>query len=223
MANYIKEIVTGLDTTVQEIRKLTESAYILRMNKNGLDFIPGQYINLGIKGVKESRAYSIYSSPRDNYLDVLVKEVDDGIVSPLLKKVEPGTMLHLDGPYGYFVINKNNMSKKFFFIATGTGISPFHSFISTYPTLDYKLLHGIRYGSEAYEKSFYDPDRYISCTTRSKSGHFHGRVTDYLVKHYLEPGTLCFLCGNHKMIYEAYNILKAKGIKEDHIFAEVYF
>ena len=53
-------------------------------------FKPGQWLNLGLPGTREQREYSIYSSPNDDYLEVLVKEIPDGALSPTLRKRKPG-------------------------------------------------------------------------------------------------------------------------------------
>ena len=39
----------------------------------------------------------------------------------------------------------------------------------------------------------------------------------------MTPGTLCYLCGNSEMIFEAFDILKSGGIPSTDLFAEVYF
>ena len=126
---------------------------------------------------------------------------------------------------GYFIIKDEDLrSKKFLFIASGTGIAPFHSFVRTYPGLDYKLLHGIRHLEDAYDRDVYDPSRLVLCTSREKKGDFRGRVTDWLRQNPVrDKDTLCYLCGNCEMIHEAYEILLSQGIPSENLFAEVYF
>ena len=41
--------------TVLEVRNLTESTYVLRFERVGLDFKPGQYIVVGLPGSREKR------------------------------------------------------------------------------------------------------------------------------------------------------------------------
>jgi len=65
--------------------------------------------------------------------------------------------------------------------------------------------------------------RLVACVSREAGGDFHGRVTDYLRRHPVQPATLCYLCGNSDMIYEAVDILKGYGVPPAHLFAEVYF
>ena len=138
--------------------------------------------------------------------------------------LNPGNTLEVNGPYGFFMTNAQPPgNKKFLFIASGTGIAPFHSFIQSYPDADYTILHGIRTIDEAYEKEIYAKNRYISCTSRDTNGDFHGRLTAYLKTMDIGIDTMVYLCGNSDMIFESIDILQAKGISNSHIFTEVYF
>ncbi len=194
------------------------------MEKKDFTFKTGQYITLGFSGSIDRREYSIYSAEQDDYIEVLIKEVEDGLLSKKLKKCKPGDVLDIDGAFGHFSLKADEVkNKKFMFISTGTGISPIHSFIHTHPEMDYTLLHGIRHKEEAYEKESYDSNRYVLCTSGENTGDFNGRVTEYLLKNPVSPDTICYLCGNCHMIYEAYDILEKQGIKLGPIHTEVYF
>lgn len=219
---------TDTNTTVLKvigIRELTPSAYVIRFERNGLPFRAGQHILLGRKDDIQAREYSIYSSEHDDYFEVLIREVSEGHVSKQLRKMKPGDALNFENPVGYFTIKPEDiLSKKFLFIASGTGIAPFHSFVRSYPGLDYKLLHGVRYTSEAYDKEHYSSDKHLLCTSRDSQGDFHGRVTDFLRRNPIEDkNTLCYFCGNCEMIHEAYDILLKQGVPSENLFAEVYF
>jgi ferredoxin--NADP+ reductase/benzoate/toluate 1,2-dioxygenase reductase subunit len=209
---------------LHQIRQLTDSAYILRFDRNGMDFDAGQHITLGVGGDNQTREYSIYSTVHDPFLEVLVKEVDMGLVSKRLRKVKPGELLNVDGPFGFFTLDPEQMNQqKHLFIGTGTGIAPFHSLAGSYSALDYKILHGIRYKEEAYESNFYPADRYVLCTSKDERGDFQGRVTDYLKKNPVSFDTLVYLCGNCDMIYEVYDLLTSQGMPAENIKTEVYF
>lgn len=209
---------------VHEIRNLTDSTYVLRFDRNNMEFTPGQHITLGLAGDKQLREYSIYSPTNVDYLEVLIREVEEGVVSKKLRRLKKGDIVNVEGPFGFFSPESNKLSSaKFLFIATGTGIAPFHSIIKSYSNLDYKLLHGIRYAEETYESEEYDSKRYISCTSKEAKGTFHGRVTDYLSKYNVDSDTLVYLCGNYEMIHAVYDILTTKGFSPDNIRTEVYF
>jgi ferredoxin/flavodoxin---NADP+ reductase len=208
---------------LHSIRYLTEDTYVMRFDKNGMDFKAGQHITLGIPGNNQVREYSIYSTEQDTALEVLIKEVETGSVSRQLSKLIPGELLEVDGPFGYFTIDDKNRQGEFLFVATGTGIAPFHSLAGSNPGLNYTLLHGVRYGKEAYEHSFYPDERHILCTSRDDEGDFHGRVTDYLKQKELKNDTIVYLCGNCDMIYDVYDLLTSRGFPAGNIKTEVYF
>ena len=43
---------------IQQIRELTPSTYVIRMDRGKLDFMAGQYLRLGMAGDTEKREYS---------------------------------------------------------------------------------------------------------------------------------------------------------------------
>ena len=210
---------------ILNVRELTDSTFVLEIERKNMAFEPGQHILLGKAGDIHHREYSIYSGVDDERLEVLVKEVDNGEVSKKLKKLIPGDEVEIQGPLGFFTIDEEFLTdhNPFLFVASGTGISPFHSMVRSIKGLNYKVLHGVRFGEETYEKMDYDPERYISCITRDEKGNFHGRVTEYIRQHNFDPETHCFLCGNFEMIRDAMDLLEEKGIAQDHLHAEVYF
>ena len=207
------------------IRNLTDSTYILEVERKGLDFEAGQHILMGRADSIHKREYSIYSGNKDENLELLIKEVSDGMVSKNLKKLTKGDNLEIEGPLGFFGLDEKAVAhkKKFLFVASGTGIAPFHSMVKSIPDLDYTLLHGVRYATEAYEKETYDTEKYVLCTTGDQEGDFHGRVTDYIKQHTFDKDTICYFCGNFNMIKDAMDLLSKKGFPSDQLHAEVYF
>lgn len=209
---------------IDRIRHLTESTYVLRFSRNGMEFSPGQHLVLGVPGSTELREYSIYSGIGEDYLEVLIKEVDEGIVSKQLKNVHAGDPIEVRGPYGFFLARQPDAAdERFLFIASGTGIAPFHSFVRSNPSADYKVILGVRNRKEAYDAPDYRKDRLVLCTSRDNSGDFEGRLTDYLLDAELDPGRKVYLCGNSNMIFDAMDILRARGISQRQLFTEVYF
>jgi len=189
-----------------------------------MPFQTGQFIILKYPNSVEQREYSVYNGEDDDFLEVLVREVEGGKVSGKLKQLKPGMEIEVDGPFGFFKFNpKAFASQKFLFVATGTGISPFHSFVFTHPEMDYRLVHGVRFGNESYDHADFDTAKVTLCTSGDESGDFVGRVTDFLFTQKIDADTNCFLCGNSEMIYEAFDILTAKGVPVSNIYSEVYF
>ena len=209
---------------VLQTRQLTSSAFVLRFERGGLQFKAGQHIGIGLAGGVYKREYSIYSAEQDEFLEVLIREVPEGQISGQLARCKPGDLLTIDGPSGAFRMERaGSDGRACILVATGTGISPYHSFVKTNPQLDYRIYHGIRLKEEEYERDAYGEDRYFSCITSSEDGNYHGRVTDYFRETELPAGGVFFLCGNSRMIYEMNLLLLEKGVEENDILLEVYF
>jgi len=132
--------------------------------------------------------------------------------------------MYIEGPAGFFILDEAlKNGHPLLFIATGTGISPFHSFVRSFPELNYTILHGVHFADEAYGKDAFNPARYCLCTSREEKGDYFGRVTYYLKEHPVASGTICYLCGNSEMIDEVTEILEAGHIPPEHIRTEVFF
>lgn len=208
---------------VLEVRLITESVFVIRFERNDLNFIAGQYVVIGTRDIPERREYSIYSPVNVDYLEILVQMVDRGSFSFHLRELEPGDQIYVRGPFGSFKLEDTYLEDKNIFIASGTGISPFHSMVLSYPELYYTIIHGVRNLGDGYERSIYVSGQYIQCTSTSKGSEFYGRVTDYLRTFKPDSEAHYYLCGNSAMIDEAWNLLKAANVPFTNIHAEVYF
>jgi len=203
---------------------LTESTFRLRAERPNVPIKAGQCFNVGVPGAGVNREYSMYSSADAPYLDFLVKEVEGGFVSPALKSLQPGDLVEIDGPYGEFCLNPPvNSDQHYLFLATGTGIAPFHSFVETLPNLNYMVLHGIREPHEQYHENDYAQGRYIPCISKNVAAQPSFRLTEYLIRHPADPGSIVYLCGNRDMIVDAFEILREQGVPGDNLFTEVFF
>ncbi|QCE34825.1 hypothetical protein FAI40_05365 [Acetobacteraceae bacterium] len=90
----------------QESADIT-SLYLYPVDKKNIPLAKaGQFICIEVEvpGVgPRRRNYSLSSTPSDEYFRISVKEVPDGLVSPLLtRKVKAGDEFEVSGPYGEF-------------------------------------------------------------------------------------------------------------------------
>ena len=215
------------------IREITDNTYVLQVERAGFEFIPGQCVNIGMDSSGINREYSSYSSVVDSKkMEFLIRAVENGAVSTALRNLKKGEYVQLDGAYGKFTLKEpEDKSKKYVFIASGTGIAPFHSFALSYPNLNYTILHGVRYENEQYDKNDYKKGSYIACisknqktkTEKTQNNVFEGRVTDYLRSNGVDKTATYYLCGNTDMINEVYDILREEKVNGDQIFTEVFF
>lgn len=210
--------------TINNIRHLTDKTFVIDVKKHQFKFKTGQRVRINLKGDTVHRKYSIYSGENDQTLQFLIREVEDGYLTPKLKPLNVNDELEVIGPNGHFGIKEEDINKRHLFISTGTGIAPFHSFVRTYTNLDYRLLHGVRTIKEAYDREHYDLNRLVVCTSKDELGDYQGRVTDYLKENQI-VGQFdhIYLCGNNQMIKEAVEILKEQNYLEEQIHTEVYF
>lgn len=209
---------------ILEIIDLTPETFILRLDRQDFQFEPGQYVVLRMPQEHKGREYSIFSSTTDDYLDFLIREIPEGEFSCYLRHLIPGSEIDMEGPKGYFVLDeRSKMGAPILMIASGTGISPFHSFVKSYPGLNYKVLHGVHFADEAYGRESFKPDHLIICTSRRDDGDYYGRVTYYLHDTPVNNDTICYLCGNSEMIDQVTTILEKYGLPPENIRTEVFF
>lgn len=209
---------------VLAIRNLTDSAFVLKVERDDFDFIPGQCVNIGLKNLAVNREYSTYSGLGDDYLEFLIRKVSGGLISNSLSNLKPDDEITLDGAYGMFnLVNPQEKKRRYVFVASGTGIAPFHAFVRSYPWIDYKIIHGISHCNEAYDRKDYAQGKYFSCVSKETGGDFNGRVTDYLKVNPVDREAVYYLCGNSSMINDVYDILRKFDISGSNIITEVFF
>ncbi len=195
--------------------------------EKSFEFIPGQYIIIKDKISNQlvSRAYSIASSPtllkHANMLRLCIKKKEGGLYSTFVyDEMKEGHLFEIIGPFGNFTIDKAP-TKKYYFIAAGSGIAPFVSMISyLLEKKDYEkitLIYGNKYESDiiyhskwkelakASEKFVYIP----VLSREQKPGYFYGHVQDVL-KNIDKEGSY-FVCGMPKMVEEVKNIVSKKN------------
>ncbi len=99
---------------------------VIRPGADWAGHVPGQYVRIGVDvdGVRRWRAYSLTHGPRaDGYLSITVKAVPDGLVSNhLVRRAEPGTLVHLEQAAGEFVLPTDDA--KLLFVTAGSGVTP---------------------------------------------------------------------------------------------------
>jgi ferredoxin-NADP reductase len=154
--------------------------------------------------------------------------VEGGQLTPRLARVEPGDRVGVEALKGRFTLAKAHPFERLLFVATGTGVAPFRSFVRSSPEQDYFLVHGVRTVEEDFAAEFCRPERRVVCISApppwTAGGPLRsGRVTAWLES--MEPGTFdrAYLCGNARMIAQALPILVDKGIAEARIHTETYF
>lgn len=142
------------------------------------DFLPGQYLALGVLGSTErinhtpdpegakvspdkilKRAYSIGSAPTEKgYIEFYIAMVPDGLLTPRLMSLKVGDRLYVAPKVvGTFTLGEVRDDKNLVLVSTGTGVAPYMSMIRSPNIVNEKrvvhLVHGVRYvGDLAYKE-----------------------------------------------------------------------
>ncbi|WP_340678939.1 ferredoxin--NADP reductase, partial [Paraglaciecola sp.] len=94
----------------------------------------GQFTKVGLEqdGKILSRPYSLVNAPSANELEIIAVPVADGLLSPKLHELQVGDSLKVMAPpTGFLILDEVPQSKDLWLIATGTGVGPFISILST--------------------------------------------------------------------------------------------
>ena len=187
-------------------------------------FNPGQVVKITVDVTLTPRIYSVCSGNDEDEIRVLFNIKEDGILTPRLAGVIPGTKIWATKPYGSFKDNK----KPAWWIATGTGIAPFYSMFRSGLSENKTLIHGVSHLNQFYfedELEWAMGERYIRCCTHEQSCNvFPGRITNYLeaIKE-LPTDINYYLCGKALMVVEVRDLLISRGVPYENILAEIYF
>lgn len=210
---------------VLEIEELTTHTFVLKTERPNRPIRAGQCFNIGLPNHSINREYSMCSEAEANYIEFIIREVEDGVISPKLARVTAGDKVELFGPYGDFCIDKTIEKKcrNYVFIASGTGIAPFTSFVKSFPSINYTVIHGIRNEDETYKSYEFKAGSYIPCISQPLNGSKPVRVTDYIKQNGIKKESIVFLCGNRNMIAEAFDLCREAGVSGNDIYTEVFF
>lgn len=203
---------------------LTKDTFTLALERPpNFQYLAGQRIRLLAGG--KNRDYSVIPGAYQNQFTLLIRLVDNGIVSTHLSRCPLGTALDFSGPGGHFIYRPS--SRPAVFVATGTGIAPFAA-MSRSGIKDFVLLHGVRDTDDLYFGDLVEPaaKRYIPCLTCEapflSSNAFPGRVTQYL-QHHLPAGEYDFyLAGRREMIAEVIDIVDNR-FPASRVYSEIFF
>lgn len=189
------------------------------------EFKAGQFINIKIEDAEKAcfRAYSIASAPRnDRTFDLCIKVVKGGRGSNWLNEITENTEISFIGPIGHFIFQTPD-DKETVFIATGTGIAPFHSMIGEQKDKKMHLLFGVRHEEDIFYQDRFPNVAFDFTLSRPKEdwqGN-KGRVTE-LVKELDLKNKQFYICGLKAMIDSVLAILHEKGVSDEDIHFEKY-
>jgi Na+-transporting NADH:ubiquinone oxidoreductase subunit F len=240
-------LVREYETEVERLVDLTGQVKGLFLNilspEEGIDFKPGQYVQLEVPRYKlsrtaEYRAYSIASSPEERgRLELQIGLFEKGIVSTYVHEyLKVGDRLSIRGPFGDFYLRESD--RDILMIATGTGLAPLMSILRHIRAVGSErritLFFGTRYEGDLYcvdelkelEKTLND-FTYVPTLSREAEDSAwkgeRGRVTDLIVKQVADAAAVdVYICGNAEMVESCEEFLRQKHIPPDRIFYDKF-
>jgi CDP-4-dehydro-6-deoxyglucose reductase len=209
--------------------------FVFEADVERLEFTPGQFVSFtgSIAGKPITRAYSLASAPTGAHrFELCLNRVDQGHLSPHLFAMRPGDAIEMTAPLGTFVLRQPRDS---ILIATGTGITPFRSYLQAYLPMGspkFTLLFGVRYEShllyhaelEAMAQRHQQFDFWPTLTrpTEMWTGRT-GRVQAHLEAAIAgRPDIDFYLCGMKEMVDQVRGMLKEMGFDRKQIRYEKY-
>lgn len=210
-------------------------------------YVAGQFITIHFEkeGKMLRRSYSIATSPdefnKTGCIEFAAGYVEGGPASELLFHLKEGDTLQATGPFGRLIL-KEEMPKRYVFVSTSTGVTPFRSMLDDLSRhfqndseLMVVLLEGVQYRKDIlYTDDFlnfaakHPQFTFHACYSREEATgletHEHiGYVQNLFSQLTLDPQRdIVYLCGNPGMIDESFLLLKEKGFEVKQIFREKY-
>jgi len=211
-----------------------------------IPFAAGQYLSLGLhrEGRLIQRPYSPASAPGDPEIELLIRRVQGGELTPHLWGLAPGDRVHLGRAKGLFRLDPGD-TRDHLFVATGTGIAPMVAMIGELlarpqaPAI--ALFHGVAHRRElAFADRLRgwaartDRLRYLPAVSRPDHvenrewAGWAGRLTHLLPDLLREIScapqrTVAYLCGNPAVVSGVRDDLRSRGVADDAIRHEEYW
>lgn len=205
-------------------RDLTADVFELALSREEVSFVPGENLTIFNQAGNVSRPYSISSGTTEDCLRFVIRRMPGGAVSGWLGRVESGQIVHATAPFGWFRPG-GETDKPFAFLATGTGIAPFLSWVRSSQISPTWILYGVRNAADACGL----PDLrasgnlHVAVSGENIPDTHHGRITSLLPKMPLTTDTHFYLCGLDAMIDDAMDYLESQGIPFQNLHREVFF
>jgi len=231
--------------TLLDVQPVTSHLFTLRTTRDrGFRFRAGQFARLGVAkadGTTVWRAYSMVSSPFDEFLEFFSIVVPEGEFTSELSRLQPGDELLVDRQaFGYLTLDRFVDGRDLWLLSTGTGVAPFLSILQDFEAWEkferIILVYSVREARELayqdlikelplrdYLAEYAHKFRFIATVTREQHpGALSGRITTLIDNGELERAagvaltpehSRVMLCGNPQMIDDTRKLLKAKGLQ----------
>ncbi|MCS5480896.1 benzoate 1,2-dioxygenase electron transfer component BenC [Corynebacterium sp. YIM 101645] len=211
---------TGASTligTITELERLSESTVKFAVQieeRESLNYLPGQYMNIAPPNSDFHRSYSFSSGPSEDIVTFLVKLTRGGLMSEYLTDTaKVGDKLNLTGPMGSFFLREP--LNPILLLAGGTGLAPVLSILeklSEDELLDVpvRLIYGATFDHdlvelekiETFKDRLPDFDWFSVVSDPETKNERKGYVTDHMdpAEHLHNGEADVYLCGPPPMV-----------------------
>ncbi len=232
--------------TLTRIDALARDTFLYRFElERPIPFRAGQFVNMAVPTAKPrpERSYSVFSDPgQPGTLGLCIKLLEGGAASEMLRVAKVGDAYSFRGPMGVFTLADDGEPVSF--VATGTGIAPYHAMLAEYARRlalkevaprTFRLYFGVRDEGDLFLTDTLDrwakelPDfGYEVCLSRPSASWTRpaGRVTAALAAALpvgVPPAGHFYLCGNGPMIEETKALLAERGVDRKRVHYEKYY
>ncbi|MEG1342468.1 MULTISPECIES: benzoate 1,2-dioxygenase electron transfer component BenC [Pseudomonas] len=228
---------SSYQASISAVRQLSDSTIALSIKGDALSrlaFLPGQYVNLGVPGSEQTRAYSFSSLQKDGEVSFLIRNVPGGLMSSFLTGLaKAGDNMTLAGPLGSFYLRE--IRRPLLLLAGGTGLAPFTAMLekiaeegSEHPlhliygvTNDFDLVELDRLQALAARIPNFS---YSACVANPESQHpLKGYVTQHIEPRHLNEGDVdVYLCGPPPMVEAVSQYIREQGITPANFYYEKF-
>jgi ferredoxin--NADP+ reductase len=231
--------------TLLDVTPLTPNLFTLRTTRDpGFRFCAGQFARLGVTKADGSvvwRAYSMVSSPHDEFLEFFSIVVPNGEFTSELSRLREGDTLLIDRQaFGYLTLDRFVDGRDLWLLSTGTGVAPFLSILQDFEVWEkferIILVYSVResrelayqaliagLGERDYLAEYADKLLFLPTVTREQHpGALAGRITQLIENGELEKAaglaltpehSRVMLCGNPQMIDDTRKLLKQRDMQ----------
>ena len=212
-----KTSASTLIGTITELDRLSESTVkfaVQIQQRDQLDYLPGQYMNIAPPNADFHRSYSFSSGPSDDIVTFLVKYTPGGrMTTYLTEEAKVGDEINLTGPMGSFFLREPE--NPILLLAGGTGLAPILAILEKLAeTEDFdqpvRLIYGATFNHDIVEveklDSFKDRlpdfDWFTVVSSEDEEHERKGYVTQHMdIDEHLHNGDAdVYLCGPPPMV-----------------------
>ncbi|HZJ94109.1 MAG TPA: ferredoxin--NADP reductase [Thiopseudomonas sp.] len=231
--------------TITHLHTWTPNLFSFRCTRDaGFRFTAGQFARLGVRkpsGMIAWRAYSMVSSPFDEFLDFFSIVVPGGEFTSELSKLAVGDEILIERqPNGFLTLDRFVDGDNLWMLATGTGVAPYLSMLQDFDVWErfqrIVLVYSVREEAELAYRELIDDIltreyvaehahkfTFVPVVTREKvAGALGTRITTLLETGELEKHlglpmeakhSRVLLCGNPEMVEDCRLLLQKRDMQ----------